>query len=159
MQIMVVLVIALIVFGPKRLPDLGKSIGTALRELNKAKNDMMKTFTLDHEPEPEPYKYDQHTPDYNYNSSYQYNTADKPDLTDYTIAGVPPVEPNAVEGAVSRGSYDNNGYDPAASADYMIASHKPAISMEASGSVGSDSHTGSSSDIAPAVGPKGEQNV
>jgi len=32
MEIMIVLVIALVVFGPKRLPELGKSIGKGIRE-------------------------------------------------------------------------------------------------------------------------------
>jgi sec-independent protein translocase protein TatA len=32
MELIVVLVIALIVFGPKRLPDLGRSVGSGMRE-------------------------------------------------------------------------------------------------------------------------------
>jgi sec-independent protein translocase protein TatA len=32
LEVIVVLVIALLVFGPKRLPDLGRSLGTGLRE-------------------------------------------------------------------------------------------------------------------------------
>jgi sec-independent protein translocase protein TatA len=32
MELIVVLVIALVVFGPKRLPELGKTLGTGLRE-------------------------------------------------------------------------------------------------------------------------------
>jgi sec-independent protein translocase protein TatA len=32
MEIIIVLAIALIVFGPKRLPELGKSLGGGLRE-------------------------------------------------------------------------------------------------------------------------------
>ncbi len=32
MEIMIVLVIALVVFGPKRLPELGKSVGKGVRE-------------------------------------------------------------------------------------------------------------------------------
>jgi len=32
MELIVVLVIALIVFGPKKLPDLGRSLGTGMRE-------------------------------------------------------------------------------------------------------------------------------
>jgi len=31
MEIIIVLVIALVVFGPKRLPDLGKSLGSGMR--------------------------------------------------------------------------------------------------------------------------------
>lgn len=32
MELIVVLVIALVVFGPKRLPDLGRSLGGGMRE-------------------------------------------------------------------------------------------------------------------------------
>jgi sec-independent protein translocase protein TatA len=32
MELIVVLVIALLVFGPKRLPDLGRSLGGGMRE-------------------------------------------------------------------------------------------------------------------------------
>ena len=32
MELIVVLVIALIIFGPKRLPDLGRSLGGGMRE-------------------------------------------------------------------------------------------------------------------------------
>jgi sec-independent protein translocase protein TatA len=32
MEIAIVLIIALIVFGPKRLPELGKSLGKGIRE-------------------------------------------------------------------------------------------------------------------------------
>lgn len=32
MELIIVLVIALIVFGPKRLPDLGRSLGSGMRE-------------------------------------------------------------------------------------------------------------------------------
>jgi sec-independent protein translocase protein TatA len=31
-EMLIVLVIALVVFGPKRLPDLGRSLGTGMRE-------------------------------------------------------------------------------------------------------------------------------
>ena len=32
MELIVVLIVALIVFGPKKLPDLGRSLGTGMRE-------------------------------------------------------------------------------------------------------------------------------
>ena len=32
MELIVVLVIALVIFGPKKLPDLGRSLGTGMRE-------------------------------------------------------------------------------------------------------------------------------
>ncbi len=45
-QILIVLVIALLVFGPKRLPEMGKSIGRGIREF--------KTAIVDDEPRPAP---------------------------------------------------------------------------------------------------------
>ncbi len=35
-ELLIILVIALIVFGPGKLPDLGKSLGTGLREFQRA---------------------------------------------------------------------------------------------------------------------------
>jgi len=35
-ELMVIFVIALVVFGPKRLPDLGRSVGRAMSEFKKA---------------------------------------------------------------------------------------------------------------------------
>lgn len=43
-ELMIVLAIALIVFGPKKLPEIGKGIGNALREFNRARNDFMETL-------------------------------------------------------------------------------------------------------------------
>jgi len=36
MELIVVLAIALIVFGPKRLPDLAKSLGSSMREFKES---------------------------------------------------------------------------------------------------------------------------
>jgi sec-independent protein translocase protein TatA len=36
MEVIVVLAIALIVFGPKRLPDLGRSLGSTMREFKES---------------------------------------------------------------------------------------------------------------------------
>lgn len=38
-QILIVLVIALLVFGPKRLPEMGKSVGRGIREFKGALTD------------------------------------------------------------------------------------------------------------------------
>jgi sec-independent protein translocase protein TatA len=48
MELIVVLVVALLIFGPKRLPDLGRSLGGGMREF---KNSVM---GADHEDHPRP---------------------------------------------------------------------------------------------------------
>lgn len=43
-EIVLIFVIALIVFGPKKLPELGRSIGKALGELRRASNDIKRSI-------------------------------------------------------------------------------------------------------------------
>jgi TatA/E family protein of Tat protein translocase len=43
-EIIVIFVIALIIFGPRKLPDIGKSIGKGLQEFKKASNDLKRTW-------------------------------------------------------------------------------------------------------------------
>jgi sec-independent protein translocase protein TatA len=39
-ELMVIFVVALLVFGPKRLPELGKSLGKGIAEFRKASTDL-----------------------------------------------------------------------------------------------------------------------
>ena len=50
LELIVVLVIALIVLGPQRLPDVARSVGRGMREFRTALNDES------HDDEPEPYE-------------------------------------------------------------------------------------------------------
>lgn len=43
-ELIVIFVIALIVFGPKKLPELGKTLGKGLAEFRKASNDLRSTI-------------------------------------------------------------------------------------------------------------------
>jgi len=43
-ELMLILVIALLLFGPKRLPEVGKQVGKALGEFRRASNDLKKTI-------------------------------------------------------------------------------------------------------------------
>lgn len=58
-QIVLLAALALIVFGPKRLPEIGRSLGNALREFQRASADFMDAVNRPHEeqePEPPPVK-------------------------------------------------------------------------------------------------------
>jgi len=48
-EMILILAIALIVIGPKKLPDLAKSLGRAMREFKKATNEFKETMQLDSE--------------------------------------------------------------------------------------------------------------
>jgi len=48
-EMLLILAIALIVIGPKKLPDLAKSMGRALREFKKATSELKESIELDSE--------------------------------------------------------------------------------------------------------------
>ena len=50
LELVIVLVIALVIFGPKRLPDLGKSLGTGMREFKDSITGTSKDDDEDDEP-------------------------------------------------------------------------------------------------------------
>ena len=43
-EMIVIAVIALIIFGPRRLPELGKSLGKSIAEFKRASNDLKNTL-------------------------------------------------------------------------------------------------------------------
>jgi TatA/E family protein of Tat protein translocase len=46
-EVMMILIIGLIIFGPKKLPEIGRSLGNAIREFRRASSDIANTFSLD----------------------------------------------------------------------------------------------------------------
>ena len=55
-EIIIILVVALLVFGPKKLPEIGKSLGKGMREFRKATRELTSTLESDFDDEPEPKK-------------------------------------------------------------------------------------------------------
>jgi sec-independent protein translocase protein TatA len=43
-ELMIIFVIALIIFGPRKLPELGRSLGRSLSEFKKASNELRSTL-------------------------------------------------------------------------------------------------------------------
>jgi TatA/E family protein of Tat protein translocase len=90
-----VLVLALLLFGPQKLPEIGKQLGSALRELKRAGNQLADSFNTDHEPDS---RYNGYSSGYSDNySGYDNNVSrstpaitSSTDMSDYTIAGQPP---------------------------------------------------------------------
>jgi Tat protein translocase TatB subunit len=54
-ELLLILIVALVVVGPQRLPELGRTIGKALREFRKIQDDVKDTIRFDLDDKPEPY--------------------------------------------------------------------------------------------------------
>ncbi len=46
-ELLVILVLALIIFGPRKLPELGRSLGQGIREFRKAATEMKKSINIE----------------------------------------------------------------------------------------------------------------
>lgn len=55
-EVVVIFIIALIVFGPKKLPEIGRSIGKGMREFKKASREIVDSFNLDEDNDKEEYQ-------------------------------------------------------------------------------------------------------
>src|SRR5947209_7437027 len=109
MHMALVLVIALLVFGPKKLPEIGKELGKAIREFKRASRDVMDSFHDALEDRPHPVSsYDPpalsayHTPEDTFQQAAQASslaepaTAETPTLPGAAPAGTverPPQSP------------------------------------------------------------------
>ena len=53
-ELLVILIVALIVFGPTRLPELARSLGRAVGEFRRASTDLRHSFNEAIDPKPQP---------------------------------------------------------------------------------------------------------
>ncbi|HYQ83631.1 MAG TPA: twin-arginine translocase TatA/TatE family subunit [Rubrobacter sp.] len=56
-ELIFILMLALLIFGPKRLPEIGRTIGRGMSEFRKASNDLKRTINVElalDEPPPTP---------------------------------------------------------------------------------------------------------
>ena len=98
-QIVIILVIALLIFGPQKVPDLARQIGGALRDLKKMSNDVQSAFDLDDHSSYDRYE----PPTYEYTSPVS-TTYDHEPLDQYGLPAV--AEHPAIEAADTEHSVD-----------------------------------------------------
>ncbi len=104
-EMMMIFVIALLLFGPKKLPELGRTLGKALHEFRKAKDELKNTFEshlheLDREAQISSSTYK--TPDYSYNQpeykASDYNAYDGEYHSSHNVQeALPAPDPTAVD--------------------------------------------------------------
>ena len=147
-EMMFIMVLALVLFGPKELPQIGRKVGKAIREFQKASSELKTTFeremqNLEQETNSvkeiaAPYTYDA----YNYDYSEPGNTNEGSYGTesfDHSTAVVPATasasaiegaeSPVAPEGTIARGAETSQVSEPSESTQLAFA--EPAISEDA----------------------------
>jgi len=98
-EMMFIMVLALVLFGPKKLPEIGRTVGKAINEFRRASSELKTTFeremqNLEQETNSikeiaAPYQYDAYNYDYsesgaNYDGSYGTESHDSTAVIPYT---------------------------------------------------------------------------
>jgi sec-independent protein translocase protein TatA len=158
-EMVVIFIVALLLFGPKKLPELGRTFGKALTEFRRASNELKSTFdremkSLEQETESlrgitKEYQYDTYNYDYssyetntNYEGSYGTETSDSTATTPSIASASAPQDaesPSAVtlEGTVAHGTETavvtgSNGHPHDVSLSAGDTEHAPATTEHSS---------------------------
>jgi sec-independent protein translocase protein TatA len=100
-EILIILVIALIIFGPRKLPELGKTLGASLAQFRRASEDFKRTW--EEEVEMEKRKLDAPPP-----AAYEYSSASDPyEGQDFSLDGSHAESPGEESGQVDGTSDEN----------------------------------------------------
>ena len=149
-EIVVIFILALLLFGPKELPKLGRTFGKALTEFRRAQNELKSTFdremkSLEQETASlkevtKEYQYDTYNYDYssyenNYEGSYGSETHDSTAAIPSTASASAPQGAELTSGPIPEGAIAN-GSLPAQESE---VSHATAVEPHGSES-GASSH-------------------
>jgi len=96
-ELMIIMVIALIIFGPRKLPELGRSLGRSLGEFKKASNELKST--LEEEIRIEEFKEERKKIEAEQTSALSVNDS-APKATEHEI--YPPTDVSPDEPTISR---------------------------------------------------------
>ena len=148
-EIMFIMVLALVLFGPKKLPEIGRTVGKAIREFQRASSELKTTFeremqNLEQETNSvkeiaAPYTYDAYNYDYSepgspYEGSYGTESQETSTAVVPATASASATEgaesPVAPEGTVARGAETSHASETVenthlASNDPASESHDP----------------------------------
>lgn len=122
-EMVFIFILALLLFGPKKLPELGRTLGKAMTEFRRASSELKATFdremkSLEQETEPikqaaSEYHYDTYNYDYSSGSPYDHSygagefdsTASHPSISSASAPqGAESTTPVAPEGTIAHGT-------------------------------------------------------
>jgi sec-independent protein translocase protein TatA len=146
-EMMFIMILALVLFGPKKLPEIGRTVGKAIKEFQRASSELKTTFeremqNLEQETNSvkeiaAPYQYDAYNYDYsesgsNYEGSYGTESHESTAVV-LSTASASATEgaesPVAPEGTIARGAETSPVSEPSESTH--LASAPPADSADA----------------------------
>ncbi|MGE5645820.1 MAG: twin-arginine translocase TatA/TatE family subunit [Acidobacteriota bacterium] len=125
-----IFVLALLLFGPKKLPELGRTVGKALTEFKRASNDLKATFDRELsslEREDQSIKevtssYDPSSYSYNYDYSYDsYSGGDSGSSSNESTA----TESTTVSASATQGAEATNGTAPEGTVATTLSASAP----------------------------------
>lgn len=145
-----IFILALLIFGPKKLPELGKTLGKALTEFRRASSELKATFdremsSIERETDLKEVtssyhqeitaatsSYDSSNHDYNYDSSYYYEGENQYSSSSDTTAS----DTSTVGASASQGAESTSGTAPEGTVATTLAAG------EVAGTNGASSHSG-----------------
>ena len=148
-EMMFIMVLALVLFGPKKLPEIGRTVGRAINEFRRASSELKTTFeremqNLEQETNSikeiaAPYQYDAYNYDYSESGNTTYEGSYGTESYDNSTAVIPATasasategaeSPVAPEGTIARGAETSPVSEPSESTH--LASAAPAESADA----------------------------
>ncbi len=145
-----IFILALLLFGPKKLPELGKTIGKAVTEFRRASAELKSTFdremsAIERENQSlkevtSSYNYEDYSYNYNYEtSSYDSGTTTTTESVDSTATNTSTASASATQGAESPTAVQPEG-SIASGSLAAAASEEPSISPQ-------DSHSAEAASV------------
>jgi sec-independent protein translocase protein TatA len=142
-EMVVIFLVALVLFGPKKLPELGRTLGKAISEFRRAQSELKATFdremrNLERETESPKeigggYQYDNYNYDYSaggagtYAEAYGSSTVEPQDST---VTNTATISASATEGAASLSTVAPEGaiaHQPGNATEIAAVSNGPAL--------------------------------
>ncbi len=142
-EMVVIFLVALVLFGPKKLPELGRTLGKAISEFRRAQSELKATFeremqNLEREVEPHKeigggYQYDNNNYDYSSSDAGAYGEPYGSSITatpDSTVTNTSTISASAIQGAESLPPVTPEGaiaHSPEYASEIAVIPHEHAL--------------------------------
>ena len=150
-EMIVIFLLALLLFGPKKLPEIGRTIGKAITEFRRASNDLKSTFEREMKSlEQENESIKQVTSEYQYDNNYNYDYSTYDSNYDTTASSETPDSTTAASSSTESASATQGAESTAGVAPEGVVARGEEIASAGNGAV-SHEHPATGKDAVPAT--------